>query len=99
MGPGKPGWLPPPKTWTPPSSSPRRVRYGLSGFCWCGCTTGCWGRAVGYGWMGGGLSTWTSPCAWGWSRGRGGGNVSCRGRGISAGGRCPPPPRKGGEDV
>ena len=48
---------------------------------------------------GGGLSIWTSPCAWGWSRGRGGGNVSCRGRGISDGGRCPPPPRKGGEDV
>ena len=47
---------------------------------------------------GGGLSTWTSPCAWGWSRGRGGGNVSCRGRGTSGGGRCPPP-RKGGEDV
>ena len=49
---------------------------------------------------GGGLSTWTSPCARGWSRGRGGCNVSCRGRGISGGGRCPPPPpRKGGEDV
>ena len=61
--------------------------------------TGCWGRGGGYGWRGGGLSTWTSPCAWGWSRGRGGGNVSCRGRGISGGGRCPPPPRKGGEDV
>ena len=49
MGPGSPGWPPPPQTWTPPSSSTRRVRYGLSGFCWCGCTTGCWGRGGGYG--------------------------------------------------
>ena len=91
-------WLAPtPQTWTPPSSSPQRVRYGLSGFCWCGCTTGCWGRGGGYGWTGGGaLSTWTSPCAWGWSRGRGGGNVGCRGRGISDGGRCPPPPPERG---
>ena len=41
---------PTPQTWTPPSSSPQRVRFGLSGFCWCGCTTGCWGRGSGYGW-------------------------------------------------
>ena len=48
-------WLAPtPQTWTAPSSSPRRVRYGLSGFCWCGCTTGCWGRGGGCGWTGGG---------------------------------------------
>ena len=44
---------------------------------------------------GGGLSTWTSPCAWGWSRGCGGGNVSCRRRGISGAGRWPPPPERG----
>ena len=43
---------------------------------------------------GGGLSTWTSPCAWGWSRGRGGGNVSCRGR-RSDGGRWGAPPKGG----
>ena len=52
-----------PQTWTPPSSSPRRLWFGLSGFCWCGCTTGCWGRGGGYGWTRGGLSTWTGPCA------------------------------------
>ena len=67
-------------------------------FCWCGCTTGCWGRGGGYGWTGGGgggLSSWTSTCAWGWSRGHGGGNVSCRGRGISDGGRWGAPPKGG----
>ena len=54
---------PTPQTCTPPSSSPRRVRYRLSGFCWCGCTTSYWGRGGGCGWTRGGLSTWTSPCA------------------------------------
>ena len=52
------------------------------------------GGAVGMGGRGGGLSTGTTPCAWGWSRGRGGGNVSCRGRG-SDGGRWGPPPKGG----
>ena len=88
----------PPQTWTPPSSSPARVRYGLSGFGSCGCTTGCWGRGSGYGWTREGLSTRTSFCAWGRSTGRGGGNVSCRGR-RSDGVRCPPPPRNGDEHV
>ena len=46
---------PSPQTWTPPSSSPRRVRYGLSRFCWCGCTTAAvGGGAVGMGGRGGG---------------------------------------------
>ena len=67
---------PTPQTWTPPSSSPRRVRYGLSGFCWCGCTTGCWGRGGGYGWTGGGgvvhldkpLRQGVIEGSWGWQR-------------------------------
>ena len=55
------------------------------------------GGAVGMGGRGGGwLSTWTSPSASGWSRGRGGGNVSCRGSRTSGGGRCPPPPPERG---
>ena len=47
---------------------------------------------------GGGVVHLDKPLHLRWSRGRGGGNVSCRGEG-SDGVRCPPPPRKGGEDV
>ena len=46
----------------------------------------------------GGFVHLDKPLRLGWSRGRGGGNVSCRGRGIGDGGRWAPP-RKGGEDV
>ena len=57
-------WLTPiPQTWTPPSSSPLRVRFGLSGFCCSGCTTSCLGRGGGYGGTRGGLSSWRGPCA------------------------------------
>ena len=63
-----------------------RVHHGLLGA----------GRWVWVDGGGGGLSTWTSHCACGWSRGRVGGNMRCRGRGISDGGRCPPPPPEKG---
>ena len=100
MGPRSPGWPPPLKHGHPSPRRPEspvwtlrfllvRVHHRLLGA----------GRWVWVDRGGGGLSTWTSPCAWGWLRGRGGGNVRCRGRGTSGGGRCPPPPRKGGEDV
>ena len=35
------------------SSSPRSPVCTIR-FCWCGCTTGYWGRGVGYGWTRGG---------------------------------------------
>ena len=96
MGLGRPGWPPPPKPGHPPPRFPWRVRYGLPGFCWCGCTNGFWGRGGGYGWTGGGVVHLDKPLrlgvvegSWGWQR------VSCRGRGISDGGRSGPP-RKGG---
>ena len=44
-------------------------------FCWCGCTTGCWGRGGGYGWTGGGVVHLDKPLrlgvvegSWGWQR-------------------------------
>ena len=45
--------IPTPQTWTPPSSSPRRIRFGLSGFCCNGFTTGCWGGGGGWVWVDG----------------------------------------------
>ena len=70
MGPGCPGWPPPPKPGHPP---PRRP--GLSGFCWCGCTTGCWGRGGWYGLTRGGVVHLDKPPRlgvvnglWGWQR-------------------------------
>ena len=93
---------PHPPNMDTPSSSPRSVRYGLSGFCWCGCTTGCWGRGGGYGWTGGGgggvvhldkpLRLGVVEGSWGWQR-------ELPGQGNKRWGEVAPPPRKGGEDV
>ena len=51
-----------------PSSSPRGVRYGLSGFCWCGCTTDCSGRGLGMGGRGGGCPPGQAPAPRGGQR-------------------------------
>ena len=95
MGPGSPGWPPPPKPGHTPPHRPGESGMDSPVFVGAGAPPAVGGGAVGMGGRRGGFSTWTSPCAWGWSRGRGGGNVSCRGRGISGGGRCPPPPKEG----
>ena len=101
MGPGSPGWPPPPKHGHLPPRRPGESGMDSPVFVGAVAPPASGGGAVGMGGRGGGggLSTWTSPCASGWLRGRGGCNVSCRGRGISDGGGAPPPPRKGGEDV
>ena len=98
MGPGSRGLPPPPKPGHPPPRRPGESGMDSPVFVGAGAPPAVGGGAVGLGGRGGGggLSTLTSPCAWGWSRGRGGGNVSCRRRGTSDGGRCPPPPPKGG---
>ena len=66
MGPGCPGWPPAPQTWAPPSSSPRRVRFGPV-FVAAGAPMVVGGGGGGGGWVwvdeGGGGSTSTSPCA------------------------------------
>ena len=96
MGPRSPGQPPPPKHGYPPPRRPGESGMDSPVFVGAGAPPAVGGGAVGMGGRGGGrLSAWTSPCAWGWSRGRGGGNVSCRGRGTSGGGRCPPPPERG----
>ena len=94
MGPGSPGWPPAPKPGHPPPRRPGESGMDSPVFVGAGTPPAVGGGAVGMGGREGGLSTWTSPCAWGWSRGRGGGNVSCRGRG-SDGGRWGTPPKWG----
>ena len=85
MGPGSASWPPPPKSGHPPPCRPGES--GIASLVFVG-------RGCGNGWTRGGLCTWTSPCAWGRSTVRGGGNVSCRGRG-SDGGRWGTPPKWG----
>ena len=91
-------WLAPiPQIWTPPSSSPWRVRYGLSGFCWCGAPPAVGGGAVGMGGRGGvvhldkSLRLGVVNGSWGWQR-------ELPGPGQRWG-EVPPPPLNGGEDV
>ena len=94
----RPSWLAfTPQTCTTPSSSPRRVRFGLSVFCCNGCIQGFWGRGGGSGWTrGGGGPPGQAPARrgvvgwWGWQ-------LELPGR--KWGGAPPPPPRKGSEDV
>ena len=92
-------WLAPiPQPWTPPYSSPRRVRFGLSGFCCSRCTSGCWrgGRWV---WVDeGGGPPGQAPAAGGGQRAVG---VATGVAGEEMGGDAPPPPPpgNGAEDV
>ena len=74
--------------------SPQRVRFGLSGFCCSGCTTGSWGgRAVGTGGGGGGAPLRQAPGVvngwWGWQ-------PELPGPGKRWGEVRPPPPPKWG---
>ena len=89
MGPGYPGWPPPPE---PRHASPRRpesavwtprlllqrVHHRLLG--------------GGYVWTRGGWSIWTSPCGWGGPRVVG---VATGVAGEEMGGDAPPPPEMG----
>ena len=95
-------WLAPtPRTWTPPSSLPRRVRFGVASFCRNGCTTGCWGRVGGYGWMRGGVAQLDRPLRLGVVNGWWGWQPEFPGAEKRWGEVRPPPspPRNGGEDV
>ena len=92
MGPGSPGWHPPPKPGHPPRRRPGESGMDSPVFVGAGAPPAVGGGA-GYGWTGGGgFVHLDEPLRLGWSRGRGGGNVSCQGRGTRGGGEPPPPP-------
>ena len=78
-------WLAPnPQTWTPRSSSPRRVQFGLSGFCCSGCTINCW-QGLGLGGMEYAGKAWTWTPTWSALLDMGGFNPEAANRGAYAG--------------